>query len=70
MMLAGDVILRALGRFDPSSSFELDAPPVGLEEFDQGGTDPGNIAEFLAIDIPFEIEPATGLIFPAQVDRG
>jgi hypothetical protein len=69
MMLAGDFIVRALGRLDPSSPLDLEAP-VAMEEFDQGGTDPGNIAEFLAFDVPFEVEPATGLIFPSQVDRG
>lgn len=69
-MLAGDFIKRALGRLDSSTSVDLDAAPVALAELDQGGTDPGNIAEFLAVDIPFEIEPATGLIFPSQVDRG
>jgi hypothetical protein len=66
-MLAGDVIMRALRRHDPSAEFGLDAP-LTLEELDQGGTDPGNIAEFLAHEIPFEVEPATGLIFPAEVD--
>jgi hypothetical protein len=44
-------------------------PAPDASGLDQGGTDPGNIAEFLAYDIPFEIEPATGLIFPAEVDR-
>jgi hypothetical protein len=69
-MLAGDLIMRALGRLDSSTPLDLDAAPVSLEVIDQGGTDPGNIAEFLAFDIPFEVEPATGLIFPSQVDRG
>jgi hypothetical protein len=40
-----------------------------LAIFDQGGTDPGNIAEFLAFDIDFEVEPTTGFIFPPEVDR-
>jgi hypothetical protein len=69
-MLAGDLIIRALRRLGSSASLDLDAAPVSLEAFDQGGTDPGNIAEFLAVDIPFEVEPATGLIFPSQVDHG
>jgi hypothetical protein len=68
-MLAGDLIKRALERLDSSTSVDVDAAAVALE-LDQGGTDPGNIAEFLAVDIPFEVEPATGLIFPSQVDRG
>jgi hypothetical protein len=69
-MLAGDLIMRALGRLDSSTPLDLDSAPATLEEIDQGGTDPGNIAEFLAIDIPFEVEPATGLILPPPVDRG
>jgi hypothetical protein len=69
-MLAGDLIVRVLGRLGPRFNFDLDAAPVALPEFDQGGTDPGNIAEFLAHDIPFEVEPATGLIFPKEVERG
>jgi hypothetical protein len=68
-MLAGDLITRLLGRVDPSITFDPSATPSALEALDQGGTDPGNIAEFLALDIPFEVEPATGLIFPSQVDR-
>ncbi len=69
-MLAGDHITRALGRLGSSTTVDADGAQVALEEPDQGGTDPGNIAEFLAVDIPFEVEPATGLIFPSQVDRG
>jgi hypothetical protein len=69
-MLAGDLIIQALKRLDSSTSSDLYAAPVALEELDQGGTDPGNIAAFLALDIPFEVEPTTGLIFPSQVDRG
>jgi hypothetical protein len=67
-MLAGDLIARVLRR---GGWFTLDsgALPMALAEFDQGGTDPGNIAEFLALDVPFEVEPATGVIFPAEVDR-
>ncbi|MGH2730717.1 MAG: hypothetical protein ACRDJI_08960 [Actinomycetota bacterium] len=66
-MLPGDLITRALQRADPSISDLFPAPAVG--ELDQGGTDPGNIVEFLAYDIPFEVEPATGVIFPAGVER-
>jgi hypothetical protein len=69
-MLAGDLIARALLRRGPSFTFDLNAPPLTLAEFDQGGTAPGNIAEFLAFDIAFDIEPATGLIFPPEADRG
>jgi hypothetical protein len=69
MMLAGDFIMRALGRLNQSSPLDLETAAVSLAELDQGGTDPGNIAEFLAFDVPFEVEPATGLIFPPQVDR-
>lgn len=65
-MLAGDLIARAL-RLPDRSTTDLDKLAKAL---DQGGTDPGNIAEFLAYDIPFEVEPATGLILPAEVDRG
>ncbi len=68
-MLPGDLIMRALRRGDPVIDSDLAAAPVAWEELDQGGTDPGNIVEFLAYDIPFEIEPATGLIFPKEVDR-
>jgi hypothetical protein len=69
-MLAGDLIARALGRRSASFTSDTDAPAASLTEFDQGGTDPGNIAEFLAFEIAFEVEPTTGLIFPAEVDRG
>ena len=69
-MLAGDLISRALLRRGLSFAFDLDAPPLTLVEFDQGGTDPGNIAEFLALAIDFDVEPATGLIFPPEADRG
>ena len=68
-MLPGDLIMRALQRSNPPIDDDLFPAPVAWEELDQGGTDPGNIAEFLAYDIPFEIEPTTGLIFPAGVDR-
>jgi hypothetical protein len=68
-MLPGDLIMQMIQRADPSINRDLfPAPEVGA--LDQGGTDPGNIAEFLAYEIPFEVEPATGLIFPADVDRG
>ena len=69
-MLAGDLITRALRRRGSSSTFDPAAPPPTLSELDQGGTDPGNVAEFLAFEIDFEVEPTTGLIFPAEVDRG
>jgi hypothetical protein len=69
-MLAGDFIVQALRRGDLLADFDLDAVAAVESELDQGGTDPGNIAEFLAHDLPFEVEPATGLIFPAEVDRG
>ena len=68
-MLPGDLIARALSRRGPSFTFDLDAPPPAFAEFDQGGTDPGNIAEFLAFDIDFDVEPTTGLIFPPEADR-
>lgn len=69
-MLAGDLITWALRRRSSSFTFDFDGPPLTLAEFDQGGTDPGNIAEFLALDIDFDVEPATGLIFPPEADRG
>jgi hypothetical protein len=69
-MLAGDLIMRARGRLDPSATVDLDSAPVTVAEILQGGTDAGNIAEFLTFDIPFDVEPATGLIVPARVDRG
>lgn len=67
-MLAGDLIALALERLGGSFAFDPTEAPVTLAEFDQGGTDPGNIAEFLAFEIPFEVEPTTGLIFPSEVD--
>lgn len=66
-MLAGDLITRALRSPGRSIFDDLSAT---VAELDQGGTDAGNVAEFLAYDIPFETEPATGVIFPAGVDRG
>jgi hypothetical protein len=68
-MLAGDLIAVALQRLRSSFTFDADAP-LTLAMFDQGGTDPGNIAEFLAFDIDFDIEPTTGFIFPTEADRG
>ena len=68
-MLAGDLIAGALRRLGTSFNFDVDGPPQTLAIFDQGGTDPGNIAEFLALDIPFEVEPTTGVIFPAEVEH-
>jgi hypothetical protein len=69
-MLAGDLIARALSHRGASFTFDLDAPPLTLAELDPGGTDPVNISEFLAVDIGFKVEPAIGLIFPPEVDRG
>ncbi len=68
-MLAGDLIKRALRNRGSSATLDLDAISVSLADFEQGGTDPGNIEEFLALDIAFEVEPATGLIFPTEVGR-
>ena len=67
-MLAGDLIAVALKRLGTSFKFDADGPQT-LAIFDQGGTDPGNIAEFLALDIPFEVEPTTGVIFPSEVEH-
>jgi hypothetical protein len=66
-VLAGDLITQALRRI---SSAGRDISAVTLADFDQGGTDPGNIAEFLAFDIPFDVEPTTGFRFPTEVDLG
>jgi hypothetical protein len=68
-MLAGDLINRALGRLDHSSPLDIDSASVTVADFDQGGTDPGNIAEFLAFDIAFDTEPATGLLVPPKAER-
>lgn len=66
-MLAGDLIMWALRNRGSSATFD-DATGATLADFDQGGTDPGNIAEFLAFEIAFDVEPTTGLIFPTEVD--
>jgi hypothetical protein len=66
-MLAGDLIKHALGRLDPAAP--LDSESITVTDLDQGGTDPGNIAEFLAFEIAFDVEPATGMIVPAEVER-
>jgi hypothetical protein len=68
-MLAGDFIVRALARRDPSAPFDPDEVPQFEEEL-EGGTDPGNIGAFLAFEIPFDVEPTTGVIFPKEVDPG
>lgn len=68
-MLAGDLIMHALGNRDSSAPFDLDATAADLADLFQGGTDSGNIAAFLAYEIGFTVEPATGLTFPADVDR-
>lgn len=67
-MLAGDLIMRALRNRGSSGTFDLDSARAALSDYDQGGTDPGNIAEFLAFDIAFDVEPTIGLIFPTEVD--
>jgi len=69
-MLAGDLIAVALRRLGSSFTFDVDGQPLTVTFFDQGGTDPGNVAEFLAFDIDFRVEPTTGVIFPPEVDRG
>lgn len=69
-MLAGSLITEALRRLGSSFALDPDGPPFTLAIFDQGGTDPGNIAEFLALDIDFRVEPRTGFIFPPEADRG
>jgi hypothetical protein len=69
-MLAGDLIAVALRRLGSSFTFDPDGPSLPLMIFDQGGTDPGNVAEFLALDIDFREEPTTGFIFPPEADRG
>jgi hypothetical protein len=69
-MLSGDLIAGALRRLGSSFTLDPDGPPPTLAIFDQGGTDPGNIAEFLAFDIDFRVEPTTGFIFPPEADRG
>ena len=68
-MLAGDVIAQALRRLGSSFTFDPSGPPLPLTIFDQGGTDPGNVAEFLAFDIDFRAEPTTGFIFPPEADH-
>jgi hypothetical protein len=68
-MLAGDLIKQALARLDHSAPTDLDKASVAVTDFDQGGTDPGNIAEFLAFDIAFDVEPATGLLLPGEEER-
>ena len=69
-MLAGDLLALALRRLGSSFTFDPNGEPLPLIVFDQGGTDPGNIAEFLATDIDFREEPTTGFIFPPEADRG
>ncbi len=68
-MLAGDIIAEALRRLGSSYTFDPNGPPLTLEIFDAGGTDPGNIAAFLAFDIDFREEPTTGFIFPPEADN-
>lgn len=34
-----------------------------------GGLDAQSIAELLAYDIPFDVEPSVAFTFPAEVDR-
>lgn len=60
-MLPGDIIARLAER-------ETASQP--LPERDRGLLDPQSFAEFLALDIPFDVEPALGFTFPAEVDDG
>lgn len=41
-----------------------------LEDRERGSLDPQTVAEFLAYDVPFDTEPATGFTHPAGVERG
>jgi hypothetical protein len=63
--LPGDLIARAFA----SRSGALDEPLPDRERVSPS-LDPQSVAEFLAFDIPFEVEPVTGFAFPAGVDRG
>jgi hypothetical protein len=64
------LIAGALRRLGNSFTFDAHGPPLTLDILDQGETDPGNIVEFLAPDIDFEVEPTTGFVFPPEADRG
>lgn len=65
-LLPGDVIADALRTGDPPPSLPAGQPP----DRERGSLDPQTVAEFLAYDLPFDVEPATGFGFPMEVDRG
>lgn len=58
--LPGDLLKAAVSR----QALDL------LPDRDRGNLDPQTVAEFLEYDIGFEVEPAVGFTFPAEVDRG
>ncbi len=63
--LSGTLISRAL------AAAAAGTPLVPEPERERSGAlDPQSMAEFLAYDIPFEVDPATGFVFPQEVDRG
>ncbi len=37
-----------------------------LSERERGSLDPQTIAEFLAFDVPVDVEPAVGFLFPPE----
>lgn len=65
--LFGDIIGRALAAAKPNAA-SLAGPELPPRER-SGALDAQSIAELLAYDIPFDIEPAIAFSFPAEVDR-
>lgn len=41
-----------------------------LPDRERGNLDPQTVAEFLAYDVPFALEPSTRFVFPEEVERG
>ena len=57
-MLPGDLLRHLL-----EHGIGLSSDPA------RGSTDPQTVAEFVAYDIPFEVPPAEGFVFPPGGER-
>ena len=66
-MLSGDLLIEAVKR-------KLHPQPAAASDGHQrertSALDPQTVAEFLAHDLPFRLEPSTGFVFPAEVSDG
>lgn len=62
--LPGDLIAHALGRAGDATPGPPTSGSGPLPERERGSLDPQTVAEFLAFDVDFEVEPAVGFVSP------